>query len=168
MIMQEVIVKGRGGQGAKTAVEILAKAANYEEKWYLAYPEFGPERSGTPINAYFKVDDINIRSREPIKCPDIIVVFDKTLENFSRGLKRNGVIIVNSIIEKKYNFVDASTISKEIAGRFIPNMVMLGALIKITSILKKESVQKAINDTFEKKVADFNIKCFEEGYKQAK
>jgi len=166
--MIEVVVKGRGGQGAKTAVEILARAANYEDKFFLAYPEFGPERSGTPINAYFKVSDTLLRSRSPIKNPDIILVFDTSLDKFAYGLKRNGKVIVNSPEEKKYGFVDANKISKELVGKVLPNIVMLGALVKLTKILKKESVEKAIKDSFKGKIADINIKCFDEGFKNAK
>ncbi len=166
--MIEVVVKGRGGQGAKTAVEILARAANFEGKFFLAYPEFGPERSGTPINAYFKLSDSLLRSRSPIKNPDIILVFDTSLDKFASGIKKNGKIIVNSLEEKKYNFVDAEKISKDIIGKVIPNIVMLGALIKITKILKRESVEKAIKDSFSGKIADLNLKCFDEGFKNAR
>lgn len=166
--MIEVVVKGRGGQGAKTAVEVLARAANHEDKFFLAYPEFGPERSGTPINAYFKLNDTLVRSRSPIKSPDIILVLDTSLDKFASGIKKKGMIIVNSVDEKKYHFVDAEKIAKEIVGRSLPNIIMLGALVKITKILKKESVEKAIKDSFKGKIADMNLKCFDEGFKNAK
>lgn len=162
--MIEVTVKGRGGQGAKTFVEILAKAANYEGKFFLAYPEFGPERSGTPINAFFKLDERRIRSREPVRNPDIIVVLDSSLEKYDKELKKRGTLIINSP-EEKHGSIDANTISKELSGR--PNMVMLGAMIKITNLLKRVSVEKAIEDTFKGNIADINLRCFEEGYETA-
>lgn len=162
--MIELRINGRGGQGAKTAVEILAEAANYENKYFLAYPEFGPERAGTPINAYFKLDNKKIRSREPILNPDIILVFDKTLKDYDKGLKNNGIMIINSSNESKYHFVDANSISKEITGKLIPNIVMLGALIKVTKILKKESVETAIKNFFDEKT----VESFRKGYEEVR
>jgi len=45
---------------------------------------------------------------------------------------------------------------------------MLGSLIKTSKILEKKSVIKAIKDSFEGKVQELNLKCFEEGFKQVK
>jgi len=166
--MLNLIVKGMGGQGAKTFVELLAKAANYEDKFYLAYPEFGPERSGTPINAYFKMNNNLIRDRSPIKFADYIVVLNKNLERIDSELKKQGVLVINSDNDKKYKFVDANKISKEIVGKLLPNIVMLGSFIKATEILKLSSVEKAIYDSFSKEVAEINIKCLKEGYNNLK
>ena len=159
--MFEIIIKGRGGQGAKTVMEILCKAANYEDKFFLGYPEFGPERSGTPISAYLKLDDLRIRSREPIRNADIIVVLDRTLDKFDKGLKKNGILIVNSAFEKNSHFVNADEIAETAKSR--SNMAMLGALIKITKILKKENVEKAIRDS----LPEENVKCFDMGFMKA-
>jgi len=163
--MLKLIVKGLGGQGAKTFVEILAKAANIEKKFFLAYPEFGPERTGTSINAYFKLDNKRMRDRTPIKVADIIVVLEKKLDRIDSELKKQGTLIINSNEDKKYKFIDANKISKEITNNIIPNIVMLGSLIKVTKILNKESVVKAIEESFSGKIKELNLKCFEEGYK---
>jgi len=152
--MFNLIVKGLGGEGAKTAVEILAKAANKENKFFLAYPEFGPERSGTPINAYFKMDDKLIRDRSPIKIADYILILNKNLERIDSELKKGGTLIINSEIHKKYYYLNAKEISP------IPNIAMLGALIRITKILKKESVESVLPEEF--------LKEFQEGYKMVK
>lgn len=164
--MIQVKICGRGGQGAKTAVEILAKAANYEDKFFLAYPEFGPERAGTPINAYFKLSDKEIRDRSPIENPEIVLVFDKTLEEYCNGLRENGKIIINSSEEKEHHFIDVNSILGKI--NIAPNITMLGALIKITNILKKESVEKAIKDSFSDDIAELNLKFFRRGYEEVK
>lgn len=152
--MLKLIIKGLGGEGAKTAIEILAKAANKEEKFFLAYPEFGPERSGTPINAYFKMDDRLIRDRSPIKISDYILVLNKNLEKIDSELKKGGTLIINSEENKKYPYLNAKEISS------FSNISMLGALIKITKILKKESVESVL-------IGD-QLKQFQEGYKKVK
>jgi len=43
---------GRGGQGAWTASELLARAAIAEGKYIQSFPEFGPERMGAPVSAF--------------------------------------------------------------------------------------------------------------------
>lgn len=163
--MFKLIVKGLGGQGAKTAIEILAVAANYEDKYFLAYPEFGPERTGTPISAFFKMDDSLIRDRSPIKIADAILVLSERIERIDSELKKGGFLILNSKKKhEKYMSVDADKISQE-NGSIKNNLFMLGLLIKETKILKKESLMKAIKEKSKKEFLDVNLKCFEAGYK---
>jgi 2-oxoacid:acceptor oxidoreductase gamma subunit (pyruvate/2-ketoisovalerate family) len=164
--MLEITVKGRGGQGAKTFIEILARAANYEGKFFLAYPEFGPERSGTPINAYFKMDSVRIRDREPIKSPDIIAVLDSSIPKYDKEIKKKGKVIINSEFDKKYHFIDATTAAKKFGSR--PNMAILGALIRLTGIIKRESAERAIKETFIGDVEEANLNCFREGFSKVK
>ena len=46
---------GRGGQGAVTSAEILAQAAISEGKFAQAFPSFGPERRGAPVQAFDRI-----------------------------------------------------------------------------------------------------------------
>ncbi len=163
--MLNLIVKGFGGQGAKTFVEILASAANYENQYFLSYPEFGPERKGTPINAYFKMDSHVIRSRNSIQTADIIIVLDEQLQNYERSLKKKtGQLLLNCTLSKKYDFLDANKIAMNVFKKPIINTIMLGFLIKKSKILKKESVEKAIRDFFSGDVLKLNLCAFNEGY----
>ena len=47
----EVRFHGRGGQGAKTAAQLLAETALGGGMYIQAFPEYGPERSGAPMKA---------------------------------------------------------------------------------------------------------------------
>ena len=49
--MEQIRVHGRGGQGVVTAAELIAIAAFYEGKFSQAFPNFGVERSGAPIQS---------------------------------------------------------------------------------------------------------------------
>ncbi|MCK5385562.1 MAG: 2-oxoacid:acceptor oxidoreductase family protein, partial [Gammaproteobacteria bacterium] len=42
----QIRIHSRGGQGAKTAAQILAEAAIADDKFAQAFSEYGPERSG--------------------------------------------------------------------------------------------------------------------------
>ena len=52
-----IAIHGRGGQGAVTACEIIAEAAYLSGNFVdvHAYPSFGAERRGAPIQAYNKL-----------------------------------------------------------------------------------------------------------------
>ena len=77
--MIEVRFHGRGGQGAVTSAELMAQAAIAEGKYAQAFPSFGPERRGAPLQAFLRISDEPIRLREKIYEPDIVVVLDPSL-----------------------------------------------------------------------------------------
>ena len=57
---------GRGGQGVVTAAEMLSVAAFAEGKFSQAFPSFGSERTGAPVVSFCRIDELPIRSREPV------------------------------------------------------------------------------------------------------
>jgi Pyruvate/2-oxoacid:ferredoxin oxidoreductase delta subunit len=71
----QIRIHGRGGQGVVTAAEMLSVAAFLEGKYAQAFPSFGSERTGAPVVAFCRIDDEEIRLREPIIAPD--ASFDK-------------------------------------------------------------------------------------------
>ena len=77
--MFEVRIHGRGGQGVVTAAEMLSIAAFEENHHAQAFPSFGSERTGAPVVAYCRIDDKEIRLREPIMQPDALIIQDPTL-----------------------------------------------------------------------------------------
>ena len=72
--MFEVRIHGRGGQGVVTATEMLSIAAFQEGRHAQAFPSFGSERTGAPVVAFCRIDDKEIRSREPIMQPDALII----------------------------------------------------------------------------------------------
>ena len=70
---------GRGGQGAWTASELLARTALDEGKFIQSFPEFGPERMGAPVTAFTRISTEPIRLHCAIYDPDVVVVLDNTL-----------------------------------------------------------------------------------------
>jgi pyruvate ferredoxin oxidoreductase gamma subunit len=185
--MIEVIFYGRGGQGAKSAAEILAQAAVSEGKFVQAFPNFGPERSGAPIRAYVRISESKIRTHEPITDPDMMVVLDETLlgsEKITDNLDRNEFLIINSknssetirakLAERGEKFdgkicpIDADGISVKIIGQSRPNTVILGKIIKISEVAKLESVTREFRRIFltkiGKEMTEKNIKAIEVAY----
>jgi len=146
---------GRGGQGAVTSVEMLALAAIEEGKYAQGFPAFGPERRGAPVMAFNRISDTPIKIRSGIYHPDVVVVLDPSLVNLvpvTDGLKPEGVLIVNTSkpaeeIRRILNYrgtlytVDATRIAREELGVPITNTTMLGAVLKVTGVLRLDALK---------------------------
>ena len=118
--MFQVRIHGRGGQGVVTAAELLSVAAFTEGKHAQAFPSFGSERMGAPVVAFCRIDDREIRSREPIVAPAVVIIQDPTLlhvaDAFS-GLAPTGYVLINSAR-------DPSTLGlAELEGRLLPGHI---------------------------------------------
>jgi pyruvate ferredoxin oxidoreductase gamma subunit len=176
----EIRWHGRGGQGAVTSAEMLAQAAIAEGKYAQAFPSFGPERRGAPVQAFNRVDTKEpVKIRADITQPDVVVVLDPsllTIVNVTSGLKKGGKVIVNTKktvqqikTEFKIDFpvatVNATKIAKEVLGVNIVNTTVLGAVIKATGVVKKESTYAPLQKRFGK-LGDRNIKTMETAYEQ--
>jgi pyruvate ferredoxin oxidoreductase gamma subunit len=175
--MIEVRIHGRGGQGAVTSAELLALTAIEEGKYAQAFPSFGPERRGAPVMAFLRVDDKPIRTREKVYEPDVVVVLDPTVMNITRvddGLKPDGILVINTNrsaeqIRKEYGFThrlalaDASRIALETLGLPITNTVMVGALVKATGIVKRDSIAGPLSVRFGP-IAPKNQKAYERAF----
>lgn len=174
--MIEIRIHGRGGQGSVTAAELIAIASFYDGKYSQAFPNFGVERRGAPIEAYTRISDQPIKLRSQIYEPDFIIIQDDTLLdaiNPFKGCKKNTKVIINSECEadlklpiKKNNilFVPATKIALEILGKPIINTVMLGAFARFSGLVKIESIIKAIKGRFSGKILEKNIKAVEVAY----
>jgi pyruvate ferredoxin oxidoreductase gamma subunit len=75
----EIIIQGRGGQGAQTAGNLLAMAFFAQGKQVQAFASYGGARRGTPVSSFLRVDDRPVRLRCDIERADAILCFDATL-----------------------------------------------------------------------------------------
>ena len=146
-----------------TSAELLALAAINEGKYAQAFPSFGPERRGAPVQVFSRVDDTPIRLRSQIYRPDVVLVLDSSLVNImdvTVGLKEGGTVVVNStnsldeLIEKlrirkgTIGLVDATSIARKHLGRPITNTTMLGALIRATGVVSIEHMSEPLRHRF--------------------
>ncbi|MDD1763731.1 MAG: pyruvate ferredoxin oxidoreductase subunit gamma [Methanobacteriaceae archaeon] len=174
--MIEIRFHGRGGQGAVTAAEILAKAAFEDGKYCQAFPFFGAERKGAPVMAFSRIHDKPIRRRYQVYTPDYVVVLDETLleaVDIVSGLKDGGKVIINTEEDLKLDSVevhtiDATGIALETLGVPIVNTVMLGAFSKVTEEVSLDSIIKITKETFPGKIGEKNAKAAEIAYEQVK
>ncbi len=180
----EVRWHGRGGQGAWTASELLARAAIAEGKYIQSFPEFGPERMGAPVTAFTRISTEPIQIHCAVYNPDVVAVLDPTLlkaVNVVDGLNEDGGnVIVNTkdspqetrkmlgTGKGKVWTVPASEISLKILGMTITNTAMLGAVARVAGIVSLETIQQMIKGRFRADVADKNFAVVKEAYQEVK
>ncbi|MEB3780068.1 MAG: 2-oxoacid:acceptor oxidoreductase family protein [Desulfurococcales archaeon] len=173
----EIRWHGRGGQGAVTAATVLAEAAVMEGLYAQAFPEFGAERRGAPVKAYNRVGNSPIRTRAPIRNPDVVVVLDTSLppDLYMPGLKEDGYLIVNIGlapeefksklgINVKVAAVNATKIALDVLGVPIVNMAMLGALLRVTKVVGLKSIEDAVMETFGGRIGEKNVEAIRRAF----
>lgn len=184
----EVRWHGRGGQGVVTAGELLAEAALIEGKDFQSFPEFSAERSGAPVTAFTRISSSSIDIQSAVVEPDIVVVLDPTLlemTNVLTGLKPGtGIAVVNSILAPEelqktdplgcyiICTVDATGIAMDLLDRNLPNMPMLGALIRITGLVSLDDMERCIDQRLTARIPPSEVAAnktaLKRGYEQAR
>ena len=81
--MFQIRIHGRGGQGVVSGAELLSVAAFHEGRYAQAFPSFGSERMGAPVMAFCRIDDREIRLREPVLEPDALIIQDPYMMGFA-------------------------------------------------------------------------------------
>ena len=186
----KIVIHGRGGQGAVTACEVLAEAAFLSGKFkdVQAYPSFGAERRGAPVQAYAKLSRTEqIWDRAEIETPDILIIFDETVlsKEITESLEDEGIFIINSsetpeTIMSNYNLnkgnkivvADISTLALEknltIDGNPVINTPILGLLSKVLPEITLENLKKVVIEKMGEKIGTLNAELIEQGYELAK
>jgi 2-oxoacid:acceptor oxidoreductase gamma subunit (pyruvate/2-ketoisovalerate family) len=175
---------GRGGQGAWTASELLARTAIAEGKYIQSFPEFGPERMGAPVTAFTRISDEPIRIHCAVYDPDVVVVLDNTLLKtvpVTSGLNQDeDILIINSTeepkkikailrVEKgKVWTVPATEIALKILGAPITNTALLGVVARATKIVTMEGIEKTVKEKFRADLAEKNLAVIKQAFEEAK
>ena len=167
-------MSGLGGQGVVTSAHVLAMAANKDGKFSISNPFFGAEKRMAPAESYCRIGTERIYDRGELVFPDIIVIYHPqviTMQKsytapFYSGIKKDGILIINSNADllsegdsaylsdlnvAVYTF-DGTAMAVEVAGtELASNMALIGAVAGITKVVTMEGLDLAIKDRFGKK-----------------
>jgi len=162
----EIRWHGRGGQGAFTAARLLGAAALFDGQFALAFPSFGPERRGAPIQAFTRLDGRRIGDRSALRACDFAVVLDETLAGplVAEGIRASGALLINSArsasawegLGARVLSVDVNAIARAILGRPIANTGMIGALVAASGAVRLEAALRAIQSEMRPELAEKN------------
>lgn len=138
--MIEITIYGRGGQGGVTLAKLIATVWFARGKYAQAFGVYAAERSGAPIQAYVRIDDVQITNSNQIREPDHVIVLDPTLvaPSVLAGLKPRGGVIVNGTATfsgRTIASIDATAIALRngLGTRAVPivNTTMMGAVARV-------------------------------------
>jgi len=187
--LTEIRWHGRGGQGAKTAALLFGEAVLSQGQYMQAFPEYGPERMGAPVQSFNRISEEPITLHCGVTSPQVVVVLDPTLIgtiDVMKGLPADGAIIINTdqpaskfremlhLDGQKLYTVDASKIAEETIGRNIPNTPMMGALVKATGLVDFDEMLEDTKHKLEKKfrnkpeVIEGNVLAIRRAYEELK
>jgi len=178
----QIRIHGRGGQGVVTAAEMLSIAAFREGRHSQAFPSFGSERTGAPVVAFCRIDEREIRLREPVMRPDALIIQDPTLlhqvEVFA-GIVPDGFIVINTrrsfeelgvgdfvqgFHAERLCTLNATEMALRHVGRPVPNAALLAGFAAVTGRISLDSVISAIRDKFTGRVAEANVAAAREAF----
>ena len=189
LLLTEVILIGRGGQGAVTSATLLTAAASLEGLESQGFPFFGAERRGAPVAAFVRISSRPIRRHGMFEKGDVVVLLDarlaelEILERYS--LRAGGILIVNTerrdprlskLISRtragRVFIVNATRIARElglvVAGWPVVNTAILGAFSRATGLVSLDSVKRAVVEYFGGRLGRFNAEAVERSYRETR
>jgi 2-oxoglutarate ferredoxin oxidoreductase subunit gamma len=167
----EIRIAGLGGQGVVLAGQILGRAAVYDGKKVVQTQSYGAEARGSAAKSEVVISDEKIGFPDVRKC-DVLVAMNQTaFDKNKKDVKENGILLAEEDVKTEENNIKArvfhvpftKTTESEFKSKMYANVVMLGVLAKITSLVSYEAMEKAIVDSVPNEAKQKNISAFRLG-----
>ena len=171
MATHKMFFAGLGGQGIMLMGQMVGSAAIHEDKESTFFPSYGPEMRGGTANCTVIVSDKPI-SNPVISESDVVVAMTlPSMLKFEPTLKPGGIMFVNtSMVHQKPKRNDitvyeipVSDMANELGNPRVANIIMLGAFVRKTNIVRAEDIKEVIREFFGTKGTDLvelNLKAF--------
>ena len=171
---KEIIISGFGGQGGLAIGKNLAEAGMAEGLNVTWAPSYGPEMRGGTANCSVVLSDKPVGSPVFAHPTELIALNEPAVATFAAGGGPGGPVFVTSEVvthkatrpDLKAYYIPCSQIADEVGNPKVSNMVMLGAYVAGTKVLKPETIEKMIQEMFTGSKAKFvplNIEAFHRG-----
>ena len=176
-MLQEMIFAGFGGQGVLSMGMLLAYAAMKEGKEVSWMPSYGPEMRGGTANCIVNISDQPISSPIVSSYDAAVVLNQPSLKKFESRVKKNGILIWESTMIKEsptrndikiYAIPAVEKATHDLKNLKVMNMLLLGVLVKINNIVKKETLVQALKEALPERhhhLIPLNVKAIEMGMK---
>jgi 2-oxoglutarate ferredoxin oxidoreductase subunit gamma len=168
----EILIGGVGGQGVILAGILLGAAATlFDNKKAVQTQAYSSEQRGGMARAEV------ILSSEPVtdpqvRKPDILIALaEDAIDRHLHKVKPAGLVVIDSDLVNNARLGDYEILSipatslaeKEMGSIVVANLIILGGLIKKTSLLSIEAMEKAIEVSVPPKAKNLNLKAFRRG-----
>jgi 2-oxoglutarate ferredoxin oxidoreductase subunit gamma len=175
MAQTDLTIAGVGGQGSILAGVILGSAAvTFDGKYATQTQAYSSELRGGFAAAWVIVSDEPVEFPR-VTAPDILVAqAQDSINRFGEILKPDGILIIDSDMVQEFPAmvkhlykIPATTIARnEIKIAVAANMIMLGALCKISGVVGRQALEQAIAAAVPKGKEDINLEAFNLGFKR--
>jgi 2-oxoglutarate ferredoxin oxidoreductase subunit gamma len=178
MSNQRIIIAGFGGQGILSAGRLMAYSGMIENKNVSWLPSYGPEMRGGTANCHVVISEHEIGSPVLNHTDALIAMNTPSLEKFRENVVDYGIVIIDSSLvtaecmeeytgsDVQVYKVPASRIAGEMGNMAFANIILLGKLVSLTGIIRKQSFEKALYDVLPAKYHHMipdEIAAFERG-----
>ncbi|NLK43327.1 MAG: 2-oxoacid:ferredoxin oxidoreductase subunit gamma [Tissierellia bacterium] len=154
---ERIVIAGFGGQGVMALGQLLTFAGMTEDKSVSWLPSYGPEMRGGTANCNVIISSEAVGSPVVTESTSVIVMNRPSLDKFEKTIKSGGKLFINSsLIDRKSTredievyYIPANEIANDLGNSRVANMVMLGAFLEATNVVKKSTIlEKAFTAVF--------------------
>lgn len=170
---KEFRIAGFGGQGVITIGLLLAKAVGqFGDQDVVQTQSYGPEARGGACKTEVVISDATIDYIKVLKLDTLVVMSQPALDTYGHDLPSEGVLLVDSTLVSSvppkcanvWRIPATGIAENEIGLRVTANVVMFGAIAKVTGAATVEQCKQALEDFFPAKVLQKNFEAFDRGY----
>lgn len=171
----ELRLTGSGGQGLILAGIILAEAAILDGKNAIQSQSYGPEARGGASKAEVLISEDTINFPKVQNANFVLALTQIAADKYAKTVVEDGIILVDESVEisneiKAKKIIKAPILrtAKEVIGKsIVANIVALGAIVSLTDVVSKESIEKAILSRVPRGTEELNKSALYEGFKLA-
>jgi len=164
-------LSGEGGQGIILAALILAEAAGADGINYIAQSQsYGPEVRGGTCKAEIIVDDEEIDYPRASHLDLLLAMNQLSCNAYFHDLKPKGILIVDSSKVERIPTTKAIAVpftqlaKEEFEKPFIANMVALGTIASVCTVVNFKTLEKTILDKAPEGTKQLNLAAFKYGF----
>jgi 2-oxoglutarate ferredoxin oxidoreductase subunit gamma len=175
----KTVFSGFGGQGVLSMGHALATAAMLEGKHVTYFPSYGAEVRGGTANCTVSVSDEEIASPVASEPEFVVAMNQPAFVRFQNMLVSGGLALVNSSMVNGASVrgdievveVPTSELAEKLGNIKVANMIMLGAFIRVSSIVSLSRLLKNLPDILgakRERLLKINQEALGQGYEFVK
>ena len=168
-MQKELRLSGSGGQGLILAGVILAEAAILDGRRAIQSQSYGPEARGGSSKAEVIISDDEIDFVKVQKCDMLLCLTQAAYDKYGKEFTK--VLIIDENLKVKYKEPEKvlrlpilDTASNKLGKPMVANIIALGAINGLLSLVSKESLLEAVLDRVPRGTEDLNKEALESGY----
>ena len=171
--VRQVRLSGFGGQGVVLAGTILGHAAIKDGKWVAGSSSYGAQARGGYARSDVVIADGPIVFPHVIEADILVALSQTAYEKYIKELAGEALILFDDQLVSPTNLVgirqlgvpSTSSAIKELDQKQAANIVILGSLASVSTIVSREALIASISENVSSRFKESNLKALELGYR---